>query len=278
MAGNDQLGQAPGAGYIMAESQRAPYLSQPQQAAQPPPSVQTPAAVQFQTGHFDVIAHIVGILPTDLKQDVALEFALNLRLCYPRFDRERFLTQCGIDPAIPERSLGVVPAMAWKEVLNFCPCGERHRVLKALKGRFDDYRTREFTVPDLFEAGLGEYEAHWAINNLVMQCNDPETKRRLRLLSADCAAHMARHSDLDATGRACIETARRVARGGVGNLRETQMAAVPAYGGPSLARAQARMCCYDPPQPGYYGGDPDFYRARMIARFSDHEPEDIPIP
>ena len=47
--------------------------------------------------HYVLIAQTIKELPSTIRLRVALEFADSLRATNPRFQRERFLTACGVE-------------------------------------------------------------------------------------------------------------------------------------------------------------------------------------
>ncbi|MDE2106950.1 MAG: hypothetical protein KGL39_57580 [Patescibacteria group bacterium] len=141
------------------------------------------------------------------------------------------------------------PSMTWAQVLACKPCVEqRDAARRRLRAKFPDIDTRAFTLADAAEAGIDLDSLIW----IAMRSDE----RRARLFAADCAARVS-HMATDLRPQAAIVAARRFARGEIG---EKELEA---------ARVAASAAAWD--------AERKWQRERLLAWFSDNEPEDWPI-
>ena len=191
------------------------------------------------------------------------------------------------------------PSLTWKQVLTFGPC-KPAQIRRKLKAKFPDYQTRALTLADASDAGVSFHDLVW------IACKADE--RRARLFAADCAAHVS-HLSTDPRSHEAIRCARLFARGEIGpeRLSASRAAArdaarvAAAAGHAALAAAAARdamAAAWDAAWDAWdaakeaalaaawaagadawdaWDAEKQWQHQRLLAWFSDNEPEDWPI-
>ena len=169
-------------------------------------------------------------------------------------------------PAMPQQ-----PTLTLAQLARLRPCESR---LKAMRAAFP--ARRRITAAAAREAGATFTDLLWAASAVARE--DADVERRLRLWLADCAArvlHIYERGNRGDAPRGAIIAARAFARGEISAdamaaasdaARAAEMAAraaaSAAASAQSAARAAARAWQFD----------------RLIARLSNPEPEDWPLP
>jgi len=153
--------------------------------------------------------------------------------------------------------------------------------LKPCKNALADARARlparrKITAAQARDAGVSFHDILWVISS--MACMDKDVERRRNLWIADCAARVLHIYEKTETGdapRQAIIAGRQYARGeiDIAALDTAWAATWTAAGAASTAAAAGAAA-------GAPAGDAEraWQFNHLIARFSDNEPEDWPLP
>ena len=157
--------------------------------------------------------------------------------------------------------------MTWAQIKALDPClSERDAVRRLLKAKFPDYQTRALTLQDAADAGV-------SLNNLIWIAGRAD-ERKGRLFAADCAARVS-HLTTDPRSHEAIQCARLFARGEI-SAERLSAAWGAAWAAWDAARA-AWGAAWATATAAARDAEQQWQRARLLAWFSDHEPEDWPI-
>ena len=190
------------------------------------------------------------------------------------------------------------PSLTWKQVVALGPCDLAARRRK-IKAAFPDYRTRTLTMADAAAAGVELDDLIW-----IAARSD---ERRARLFAADCAARVSvlandprsieaiRCARLFARGKISVEflasadasaaaadaavsatnAAQAAAFAALAAAFAAAAAAIAAFAAASAAIAASAAASARAATAG--NDERQWQRARLLAWFSDEEPDDWPI-
>lgn len=154
-------------------------------------------------------------------------------------------------------------ALTYDEVKAMHPCDNSFRRVSKLLGGKDGWNGNQISAADARAAGCSFDDIVWIASAVAGK--DADVERRLRLWMADCAARVLHIYEKPGTSEAprnAIIAARQFARGEIDNAARAA-AWVAAWAAASdAARAAEEVWQFD----------------RLIARLSDDEPEDVPLP
>ena len=145
--------------------------------------------------------------------------------------------------------------VTYTEVKALHPCESGLQSAVKLLGGLKTWNAKPTSFADLRAAGVPPDDLVWLASAMAQKNQDVE--RRLRLWTADCAArvlHIYEKTGKSPAPRAAIVAARQFARGEISDV-----ARAAAF---DVARAAEEAWQFD----------------RFVARMSDDEPEDWPLP
>jgi hypothetical protein len=187
------------------------------------------------------------------------------------------------------------PTLTWKQIVRLRPCNlSRSAAHKQLKALFPDIDKRALTLADAAAAGVDFDGLIWIVGRASKK--DPDCARRMHLFGADCAARVA-HIANDPRSTAAIVAARGFARGAVTEEQrgDAYVAAWKAAWGSAKDATAAKDAAYAAAYAASYAAvvtiagtasasagsardaEQSWQRDRLVAWFSDSEPEDWPI-
>ena len=200
------------------------------------------------------------------------------------------------------------PTLTYDGLISLSPCAdELKRVVRRLGGP-EKWNGKQITAAQARDAGISFDSILWAASALAR--DDKDIDRRLRLWMADCAArvlHIYEKTETSTAPREAIIAARQYARGEIeAAARAARAAARAAEAARAAARAAeaardaardaaedaawaaaedaARDAVRDARNAAWAAGDAAWAAEerwqfdRLIARLSDDEPEDWPLP
>lgn len=176
------------------------------------------------------------------------------------------------------------PGLTYQEVKALDPCADSFRRVTELLGGAEQWNGKKISAREAREAGATYDDILWAACRLARA--DTDVERRLRLFAADCAARVLhlfeRERPTDMRPRNAIIAARQFVRGEI--TKDTVVVAKDA------AREAADETSGDPAWDAawvaigavtgivFWIDERAWQFDRMIARLSEEEPEDYPLP
>jgi len=180
----------------------------------------------------------------------------------------------------------MVASLTYDECKALSPCNDSFRRVSKLLGGKDGWNGNKIDATKAREAGCTFDDIVWAASALALKEQDVE--RRLFLWIADCLAHIAdviSDPEVRAIFDRCVIAQRKVARGDLPAEQEWKEAARAAWAAwaARAARAawaaraaRAAWAAWDARDA--WDAEADWQFDRLIARLSDNEPEDWPLP
>ena len=190
------------------------------------------------------------------------------------------------------------PTLTYDGLISLSPCAdELKRVVRRLGGP-EKWNGKQITAAQARDAGISFDSILWAASALAR--DDKDIDRRLRLWMADCAArvlHIYEKTETSTAPREAIIAARQYARGEIEAAARAARAAARAAEAArdaagdaaedaawAAAEDAARDAVRDARNAAWAAGDAAWAAEerwqfdRLIARLSDDEPEDWPLP
>ena len=181
--------------------------------------------------------------------------------------------------------------LTYAELKALKPCAESQKRVAKLLGGATVWNGRVVTADEARKAGCTFDDLAWAASSIAR--SNPDVERRLRLWLADCAAcvlHIYEKTGGSLAPRAAIVASRQFARGEITDAARAAAGAAAWAAGWAAAGAAAWDAARDAARAaaGDADGTADGTAARaaeetwqfdrLIARLSDDEPEDWPLP
>ena len=160
-------------------------------------------------------------------------------------------------------------SLSYHDLEKLGACEDRRNAVAELLGGATAWGDNQITADQARAAGATFDDIVWAASSIAR--NTPDVERRLRLWLADCAArvlHIYERVGNSQAPRNAILAARQFARGEIDVIARAAWAAAGAAAGD--AAGDAWDAAGDAEQAWQFD--------RLIARLSDDEPEDWPLP
>jgi hypothetical protein len=193
-----------------------------------------------------------------------------------------------------------VPALTYHQLLGLGPCEPSFRRVTRKLGGARKWGDRAITAAGARAAAVSFSDLVWVAYALAR--TDADVRRRLRLWLGDCSAHVLPIFEAERPGdarvRDCVVAARQFARGEIDAAAfdvaraAAKEAAYDADRDSALAVSQAVACAAGRAAAGdapwaaagaaafdtVFDAEEEWQFERLVARLSDPEPEDWPLP